>query len=77
MLKKMGKISVLTVISALFAFAFAGAAFAEEAAGEPSVQPAGIQEHELPVGGWAPAEAVFVPEGPAVNEPDSSDQIAG
>ena len=72
MLKKLGKISVLTVIAALFVFAFAGAAFAEETDGEQLVQPAQIEEHELPVGGWAPAEPIYVPTDLVVNNGDNS-----
>ena len=71
-MKKLGKISALTVIAALFVFAFAGAAFAEETDEEMLVQPDQIEEHELPVGGWAPAEPIYVPTDLVVNNGDNS-----
>lgn len=74
MLKTMSKISVLTMISALFVFAFAGAAFAEEGDEELVVQPVQMEEPDLPVGGWAPAEAIYVPTDIVVNGSDSSDK---
>ena len=75
MLKTISKISVLTIISALFIFAFAGAAFAEETDGEQLVQPVEMEEPDLPVGGWAPAEPIYVPTDLVVNGSDSSDEI--
>ena len=73
MLKKLGKISVLTMISALFVFAFAGAAFAEEGDEELVVQPVELEAPDLPVGGWAPAEPIYVPTDIVVNGSSSSD----
>ena len=75
MLKKLGKISVLTMTAALFVFAFAGAAFAEEGDEELVVQPVQMEEPDLPVGGWAPAEAVYVPTDIVVNGSGSSDEM--
>ena len=66
MLKKISKISVLTVITALFVFAFAGAAFAEETDETTTSRPIQLDGPELPVGGWAPAEAIYVPEDSAI-----------
>ena len=75
MLKNLGKFSVLTMISALFVFAFAGAAFAEETDEELLVQPVEMEEPDLPVGGWAPAEPIYVPTDIVVNGSDSSDEM--
>ena len=75
MLKTISKISVLTIISAFFIFVFAGAAFAEETDGELLVQPVEMEEPDLPVGGWAPAEPIYVPTDIVVNGSDSSDEI--
>ena len=75
MLKMISKISVLTLISALFVFAFAGAAFAEEGDEELVVQPVQMEEPDLPVGGWAPAEPIYVPTDIVVNGSGSSDEM--
>lgn len=63
----MSKITVLTMISALFVFAFACTAFAEET--EETKEP------PLPVGGWAPAEAVSVPDDIVVVGNDDSNEL--
>ena len=75
MLKKCGKISVLTMIAALFVFAFAAAAYAEEADEELLMQPVEMEAPELPVGGWAPAEPIYVPTDLVVNGGSDSDKI--
>lgn len=75
MMKKLGKISVLTLIAALFVFAFAGTAFAEETEGIQPEQLTQMVEHELPVGGWAPAEPIYVPTDLVVNGSDSSEGL--
>ena len=74
-MKKLGKTSVLTLIAALFVFAFAGTAFAEETEGIQPEQLTQMVEHELPVGGWAPAEPIYVPTDLVVNGSDSSDGL--
>lgn len=75
MMKILGKTSVLTLIAALFVFAFAGTAFAEETEGIQPEQFAQAEEHELPVGGWAPAEPIYVPTDLVVNGSSSSDGL--
>ena len=75
MLKILAKNSVLTVIAVLFAFAFAGTTFAEEGDEELVVQPVELEAPDLPVGGWAPAEPIYVPTDIVVNGSSSSDEM--
>lgn len=68
------------IIIAVMAFALIGAqqaAFAEEGTDEQPVvqpvQPVQLEALELPVGGWAPAEPVYVPEDLVVEGSDATD----
>ena len=66
---------MLTAIAAIIAFALAGTAFAEETYEGLTAQPLEAEEPDLPVGGWAPAEPIYVPTDLVVNGTDSSGKV--